>query len=149
MSILKIRFSTILIILGLLSCSACNITRIEKKGYIFDSSGYETLQEGVSTKERVLRMMGSPTIISNLSNQELWIYYHEDVKELLFFKPEIISRTVIALKFNQQQTLSELKSYDLSSEESLTFTKETTEAKNLNEGWFKKIFGNVGQVRPF
>ncbi len=116
---------------------------------MFDSSGYETLQEGVTTKDRVLRIMGSPTIVSDLSNEELWLYYHEDVKELLFFKPKVISRTVIALKFDNQQTIKELKNYDLSSEEKLTFSTDYTKAQNHDEGFFKKIFGNIGQIRPF
>ncbi len=149
MSALKIKILPFCLILSLLICSACNITRIDKKGYMFDSSGYETLQEGVTTKQRVLMMMGSPTIISDLSDEELWIYYHEDVKELLFFKPKVISRTIIALKFDDQQTIKQLKSYDLSSEENLAFSKDSTKTQDRDEGFFKKIFGNVGQVRPF
>jgi outer membrane protein assembly factor BamE (lipoprotein component of BamABCDE complex) len=149
MSALKIKLLPLCLIFALLICSSCNITRIEKKGYMFDSSGYETLQEGVTTKQRVLMLMGSPTIISDLSNEELWIYYHEDVKELLFFKPKIISRTIIALKFDDQQTIKQLKSYDLSSEENLAFNTDFTAIQNRDEGFFKKVFGNVGQVRPF
>ena len=149
MSILKIKLPPICFIFFLLICSSCGITRIEKNGYIFDSSGYETLQEGVTTKQRVLTMMGSPTVISSPSDQELWIYYHEDVRELLFFKPKIISRKIIALKFDDQQTIKELKDYDLSSEKDLTFNTNSTESQDRSEGFFKKIFGNIGKVRPF
>jgi outer membrane protein assembly factor BamE (lipoprotein component of BamABCDE complex) len=149
MSALKIKLLPLFFIFTLLICCSCNITRIDKRGYMFDSSGYETLQEGVTTKQRVLTMMGSPTIISDLSDEELWIYYHEDVKELLFFKPKVINRTIIALTFDDQQTVKQLKSYDLSAEENLAFSKDFTKIQNRDEGFFKKIFGNVGQVRPF
>lgn len=126
--------------------SACS--RVNKHGYMMDLVEHDLLQKGVTTKERVLRIMGSPTIISDIDDEETWIYFAEDVKLLLFFKPKPVSRDIIALKFDDSQTISELERYSLGNETDLHFTDEYTKVKSNKSGFFKSIFSNIGQVRP-
>lgn len=128
--------------------NAC-ASRLEKHGYMFDLSDHETLQEGVTTKERVLRIMGSPTIISNLDSDEAWIYYSEDVRHFLFFNPDATSRNLLTVRFDHSGAISELKRIDLAMEEkSLEFIPAYTMVDSHKIGFFKSIFSNVGQVKP-
>lgn len=132
----------------LIALNAC-VSRVEKHGYMFDLSDHDMLQEGITTKEKVLRIMGSPTLVSNLDSDEAWIYYSEDVKHFLFFNPDIMSRTVVVLRFNSSDTLRELKRIDLASEEkNLEFVSDYTAVDSHKVGFFKSIFSNVGQVKP-
>ncbi len=119
----------------------------QKHGYAFDLSDYQMLQEGVTTRENVLRFMGSPTIISNLTD-ESWIYYSENVENLLFFIPDTKERMILSLKFDGRGILSSLEKFDLSDEKKeLSFTSKYTEVESNKIGFFKSIFSNVGQVR--
>lgn len=132
----------------LIALNAC-VTRVEKHGYMFDLSNPEMLQEGITSKERVVKIMGSPTITANLDNEDAWIYYAENVERFLFFKPKIISRDVLVLRFDKANTIKELKKVSLSDEDkNLDFLTEYTAVDSHKVGFIKSFFSNVGQVKP-
>lgn len=116
-------------------------------GYLFDQSDYQLVQEGVTSKERVLKIMGSPTLISNLDDDETWIYYSEKVERTLFFIPDIKERTIFTLKFDKSETVRSVDRLDLSDEKKMNFASQYTEVNSNKIGFFKSIFSNVGQVK--
>lgn len=135
----------ILLSISLSSCLASS----EKHGYMFDLSDHELLQEGVSSKETVTKLMGSPTIISDISMPESWIYYSEEVEKFLFFLPKITSRNILVITFDNTNSIKNLRKFDLSNnDEKLKFTSQYTKVISSEAGFFKSIFSNIGQVRP-
>jgi outer membrane protein assembly factor BamE (lipoprotein component of BamABCDE complex) len=135
-------------LIALLMIASC-VSRIEKHGYMFEMSDYEMVKEGVTSKERVLNLMGSPTIIESNFNEDLWIYFSEDVRHFLFFKPKPISRKIVVLDFDELGVVKKIDQYLLRDEnKKFAFSKETTPVKDHNHGWFKSIYSNVGQVKP-
>lgn len=135
-----------LVFITLFSTSCIN--NYEKRGYAFELSDYHLLQEGISSKETVLKTMGSPTIISDFNSEETWIYYSEEVNKVLFFIPKVTTRNVLAINFDNSETISKLEKFDLSNENSrFIFEKNYTQIKSRKTGFFKSIFGNIGQVR--
>ncbi len=134
--------TTLLAIIFLTSCS-----QVEKRGYSFELSDYQNLREGMSDKNNTLDAMGYPTISSVSNDGEFWIYYSEDVKKLLFFKPEILDRKIITIAFDNKQNIKKINSYSLKDQNSITFNSDYTEVENTKVSWWKEIFGNIGQVR--
>ncbi len=131
----------------LLVASSC-VSRVDKHGFMFEFSDHEMLQEGVTTRERVLKMMGSPTLISDLDQDEVWIYFSEDLKRFLFFKPKIIERNVLVIRF-KADTIKELKKLTLKDEaQKLDFVSDYTVVNGHKAGFLKSIFSNVGQIKP-
>ncbi len=140
------RLKFLIIILAFVT-SSC-ISRVDKHGFMFEFSDHELLQEGVTTKERVLKMMGSPTLVSEFDDQESWIYFSEDIKNFLFFKPKVVQRKILLLRF-KDDAISTLKTFDLSNEsKNLKFVSEFTVVDSHKTGFFKSIFSNVGQIKP-
>ncbi len=139
----KKNFICLLLLIALASC----ISRTNKHGYMFDLSDHDQLKEEITTKDVVLRIMGSPTLVADFSDEETWIYFAEDVKSLLFFKPTIASRAIISIKFNND-VIKELQRFDLSNQSDLEFATNYTEVKSNQIGFFKSIFSNIGQVKP-
>ena len=140
------RLKFLIIILAFVT-SSC-ISRVDKHGFMFEFSDHELLQEGVTTKERVLKMMGSPTLVSEFDDQESWIYFSEDIKNFLFFKPKVAQRKILLLRF-KDDAISTLKTFDLSNEsKNLKFVSEFTVVDSHKTGFFKSIFSNVGQIKP-
>ena len=131
----------------LIALNAC-VSKLDKRGYMFDMSDHNLLQEGITSKERVLKIMGSPTLISDLDSDEAWIYYAEDLKRLLFFKPDIISRDVLVVRFNEVGTIRELGRINLNDEEKkLQFAANFTNVESRKIGFLKSLFSNVGQIK--
>ena len=138
----------ILIIFLLIALSSC-LSRVEKRGYAFDLSDFQLLQEGVTTKERAIKIMGSPTMVSDFDDSETWIYFAEDLKFLLFFQPEIISRNVMVLRFDEENNLKELRNIDLATEvKNLNFASNYTAVESHNVSLLKSFFSNVGAIKP-
>lgn len=133
----------IFLIINLTSC----IKNPYRTGYLFDLSDHQLVQEGITSKERVLKIMGSPTIISNL-DEETWIYYSEDSVKVLFFIPDIKERTILTFKFDKSEIVKDLERFNLSDEnQQMKFTSQYTEVSSNKIGFFKSIFSNVGQVK--
>jgi outer membrane protein assembly factor BamE (lipoprotein component of BamABCDE complex) len=146
-NLLQVKNFFLIIFLSIM-LSSC-LSRVEKRGYIFDVADYELLQEGITSKDRVIKILGSPTLISDLDDKEAWIYYAEETKLLLFFKPKIISRNILVIRFDEENTLEELKKIDLSAEEKkLIFATDFTAVESHKDSLFKSFFSNVGSVKP-
>jgi outer membrane protein assembly factor BamE (lipoprotein component of BamABCDE complex) len=131
----------------ILILSSC-VSRLEKHGYMFDMSDHEMVQEGVTSKDRVLTMMGSPTLVTNFDD-EVWIYYSEDVRHFLFFDPKIVDRKIMVLRFDKNNLVSELKNFGLDDDKKdLKFAENKTPVSDHERGIFKSFFANVGQIKP-
>lgn len=132
-------------IILIIATSSC-ISRVENFGYIADDSDYASLQEGVSTKDRVRMIMGSPTLVTDFNKDTSWIYYSEKTDRFLFFKPKIIEREIILMRFDDN-ILRKLKKVDLAQGEGkLKFSSKETKVSSHKTGFFKSIFSNIGQV---
>lgn len=136
-----------IIILSLLALSSC-LSKPESHGYTFEGINLEQLQEQITSKERVLKVMGSPSLISDLDNEEAWIYYSENTEGFLFFRPKVTERNVLVLRFDESETLKELQKLSFENEEKkLQFVSNHTKVETRKIGFFKAIFSNVGQVK--
>ena len=139
-------FKLYLAIFCALFISSCS--QIEKRGYSFELSGYEELHENIHNKEDVKKLMGYPTFTDyNENGNETWFYYSEEVKNLLFFRPKILSRQITSIKFGKNQIISQITNYDLEDEKELKFSQNLTPVKINEKRWWQKIFGNIGSVR--
>jgi outer membrane protein assembly factor BamE (lipoprotein component of BamABCDE complex) len=133
--------------LSLIFLTSC-IIQNEKRGYSFELSDYQLTKEGVSNQEMIIKMMGSPTFVSEGSdNKELWVYFSEDVRKLLFFKPKILDRKIMTISFDDSGTASKINNYSLNDENNVKFASEFTEVQSNKKSFWSQIFGNIGQVR--
>ena len=135
------------IALSILITSLISCGQIEKKGYSFELSDYKLLKENVDDKNDALNFMGYPSFISEVNQKELWVYYSEDMKKVLFFKPEILDRKIITISFKEQNSVEAIKNYNLKNQTSIKFNNNYTDVVNREKGWWSQIFGNIGQVK--
>lgn len=143
----KSKFYIFCLIAMFLLLESC-VSRVDKRGYMFEMSDYEFLEEGVTNKEQALQIMGSSTFSSYLAEDEVWFYYSEDVRNLLFFKPKIISRKVVSLTFDESNTLFKIQEYDLAAQKNFSPNSDLTKVESNKIGFFKAIFSNIGIVTP-
>lgn len=123
------------------------ISNIDKHGYMFDLVDINFIEEGVTTKDKLLRGFGSPTYISYLGRNEVWLYFYEKTDRVLFFKPKILDRKILLVNFKGGDTVRKIKKFDLGSEDkNFNFNEKYTKVESQEEGFFEALFGNVGQV---
>lgn len=128
--------------------SSC-VSRVEKSGYMFEMSNFESLSKGISSKLDVLKAMGNPTIGNENEENKDWIYYSEEIKHFLFFMPKVTSREIVVLKFNEENLLATIQKYDLEDQDhNFDFHSYQTIVKTNKPNLFKDLFGNLGKVNP-
>ena len=137
----------ILPILFLIIFTTSCLSRIENKGYSFNLTDYE-VKKGLSSKEEVSKNMGSPTLINYIDDKIFWIYFEEEVRKLLFLKPKILKRKILLITFDKNNIVKDLKHYNIKDENNIKFSHNTTKVKEIEEGFFSDLFGNIGQVAP-
>tara|TARA_B110000259_G_scaffold188484_1_gene248041 strand:+ start:8257 stop:8688 length:432 start_codon:yes stop_codon:yes gene_type:complete len=132
----------------LLLTSSC-LSRIDKEGYSFDLSDHKMIKEEISSKEEVRNVMGSPTILSFIGKDPIWIYMSQTKKRLLFFKPNIVDRKIMVIKFGKKQKFVEkIDFYDLDNENKIKYISDYTKVDNPNKNIFSEFFGNIGKISP-
>jgi outer membrane protein assembly factor BamE (lipoprotein component of BamABCDE complex) len=124
------KYSSILLILILSSCNP-----IEKRGYAFELSDYEMLNEEINDKNDVLNFMGYPSLVSEIKNEELWVYYSEDVRNFLFFHPKILERKIMTISFDAQNVIDKIGNYDLEDQSNIKFNKKYTKVESQKKYW--------------
>ena len=106
---MKFLFITLILSMVLTSCKF----RIDKSGFLFENIDTNFIQKDITSKNSLLKNMGSPSIITWIEDDEYWIYYSEQIKHILFMKPSIIDRNIIVLKFNPEDRVDYYKKLDL------------------------------------
>ncbi len=91
--------------------------------------------------------MGQPSFISETDQKEFWVYYSEDIKKFLFFKPEAIDRKIVTITFNNKNIVENIKTFDLKDQNLININPNYTEVASQKKSWWSQIFGNIGQVR--
>jgi outer membrane protein assembly factor BamE (lipoprotein component of BamABCDE complex) len=127
---------------------ACSF-RVEKSGYMFDNNDIDFIKKGVTSKTTLLKSLGTPTIVSQIDDKELWIYYSENTKHILFFKPTIIDRDILLLKFDEESRVDDIKKLDLKDEDrQYFFNQNKTFVQGHKNNLFKSIYENIGSIIP-
>ena len=142
---MKFLFFTIIALLTLSSCKM----RVEKSGFLFDNIDTNFIQKDITSKNSLLKNMGSPSVITWVEDNEYWIYYAENIKRVLFMKPSIIERDVIVLGFNQDDRVNYYKKLNLDNEDNkFFFNINKTYVEGHKTNFIKDIFSNLGSIKP-
>ena len=116
---------------------------------MFENTDINIIKKGVTSKNTLLNAFGSPTIISFYNDKEVWIYYSENIKHILFFKPKVIEREALVIKFDNEDRVSNIKKIDLGDEDrEFFFNQNRTFVKSHKNNFFKSIYENIGSIRP-
>ena len=128
--------------------SACAF-KVDKSGYMFENTDMNIIKKGVTSKNTLLTAFGSPTITSFYNDKEVWIYYSENIKHILFFKPKVIEREALVIKFDNEERVSSIKKIDLEDEDrEFFFNQNKTFVESHKSNFFKSIYENIGSIRP-
>jgi outer membrane protein assembly factor BamE (lipoprotein component of BamABCDE complex) len=140
------KFLTFLLVF--LIISACSF-RVDKSGYMFENSDIDFIKKGVTSKNTILKSLGSPTIMSQIDSKESWIYYSENIKHILFFKPTVINRNILILKFDEENRVNYVKKLDIEDEDKrYFFNQNKTFVEGHKNNLFKIIYENIGSIMP-
>ena len=98
---------------------------------------------GKTTKTSARKILGEPSIVDGKRDQT-WIYFRQKTKKTAFFKPDVISRTVIVLNFRDSGILKSKDSYSLEDSRIIEISSNKVVSGGRKLTMLQQIFGNMG-----
>jgi outer membrane protein assembly factor BamE (lipoprotein component of BamABCDE complex) len=120
---------------------------VESRGYTLEEANINQLQPKVSTKDDVLRVLGTPSSKSYFGN-DTWFYISSKAEKVAFMNAKTIEQHVIGIEFNEAGTITSLQQYSLSDARKVQFAKESTPTEGSDLTAVGQILGNVGRFNP-
>lgn len=108
-------------------------------------SRLEQIVVGQSTKRDVAGAIGTPSTLGAFDDN-IWYYMSQRKESYAFYEPEVVEHKVLAMYFNENGVLQEIKTYD---EEALTevdYRDKVTPTSGRTMSLFEQLFGNFGNV---
>jgi outer membrane protein assembly factor BamE (lipoprotein component of BamABCDE complex) len=133
-------FAACLLLVGLGACSPT----VNNRGQLVDPDRLALIKAGESTREDVIRELGSPTQISTFDENK-WYYFGRTTKQYSFFNPEVIQQKAIVVAFNDIGTVPELKELDPADAQEVSPSDRRTPTYGHETTILEQLVGNLGQ----
>jgi len=140
------RLASLLVIASLALAAACT-AQYRSHGYIPPAEDLEKLVVGVDTRATVDDVIGPPSVSGLLSGGDYY-YVRSRFREYGARAPQVIDRTVLAISFNENDTIRNIEAFGLEDGNVVPLTRRVTDSSVMGNGFLRQIFGNFGNIDP-
>lgn len=130
------------LIISLALVSACTPTQ-STRGNLVEDFRMSEITPGVSTRNNVLKSLGSPTTIAPFDDN-VWYYIGQKMEKKGIFDPEVKEERVIAVAFNEEgivDTMEEINSERIN----VPKVRDKTHTGGNEITIMEQLLGNVGR----
>ena len=113
-------------------------------GYIPDEEALQRVRPGTSTRASVGELMGSPTAAAGFKD-ETWYYITQRAEQVAFLRPDVKARDVIAITFDADGIVADVRRYTLEDGREIAFNDRTTPTRGKELTVLEQFFGNLGR----
>ncbi len=136
-------FALILVAAALLSTTAC-APKIAQRGQLVDPEQLAKVETGISTREDVAKLLGSPTQVATF-DEKTWYYFGRTTKQTSFFDPEVTDQRAVEIHFDDAGVVTEVKTLDPSQTTEISPVARHTPTYGRETTFFEQLVGNIGQ----
>ena len=111
-------------IVGLMACAPV----ISQRGYLPDTEMESAIKAGTDTKNTVQSRLGYASTTATFGNDS-WYYISATEKQVAFFTPTILKRSITAVYFDQNNKVTSVRHYGLADGHVISFEKRETPAR--------------------
>jgi outer membrane protein assembly factor BamE (lipoprotein component of BamABCDE complex) len=131
--------------LGLLlpALAACS-EEVDVRGNLPDAKTIASIKPGQSTRAQVESTLGTPSSVATF-DKETWYYIGGRVKTVSFFKPELLERRVIAVRFDKSGVVHDIHQLDAADGKSVALVERETPTKGKELTVLQQLIGNIGR----
>jgi outer membrane protein assembly factor BamE (lipoprotein component of BamABCDE complex) len=119
------RFPVVILSVGLLlSCTPV----VNQRGYLPDPVGEAAIKVGADTKTTVQDRLGDPSTQATFGG-DVWYYISSVEKQISFFDPRVENRSVMAVHFDKDGKVANIRHYGLRDGHVIALENRETPAK--------------------
>jgi outer membrane protein assembly factor BamE (lipoprotein component of BamABCDE complex) len=112
---------------------------ISQRGYLEDPNTEANIATGVDTKATIESKLGDPSTQA-IFGGEAWYYVSTVEKQVAFFNPIIESRKILAVYFDGDGKVADLKHYSLEDGHVIAFESRQTKTRGREMTFLQQLF---------
>ncbi len=109
------------------------------RGYLPDPDAEAAIGVGKDTKTSVQQRLGFPSTEATF-NADAWYYISSIEKEIAFFRPTVQSRAILAVYFDKDGKVTDIKHYTLRDGHVVAFETRETPTKGKELTFLQQLF---------
>jgi outer membrane protein assembly factor BamE (lipoprotein component of BamABCDE complex) len=114
-------------------------------GYAPQVLELQQVEAGIDTRGSVQRRLGQPSAYSTFES-DVWYYVSSRVEKFAFYRPEVIERTVVVVRFDENGLVDSTSRFGLEDGAVVDLITNTTPTYGRELTILQQIFGNIGRV---
>jgi outer membrane protein assembly factor BamE (lipoprotein component of BamABCDE complex) len=119
-------------------------TSVEQRGNLPTPEKLAEIQPGVTSKEEVVKILGSPSSISIFSDKS-WYYISRRTGQIAFFDPDVIDQQVYIVNFDDQGIVKTVDHKGVQDAKAIDPVPRATPAPGRELTFLEQVIGNVGK----
>lgn len=120
---------------------------VERRGYIADSQALSEIEVGMDNEESVRQILGTPSTEAPfvIDGRKAWYYISTTTERRAFFQPVAVERSVLAVYFDENQKLTDMRRYGLEDGQVVDIVSRKTPTRGKELSLLGQLFGNIGR----
>ena len=112
---------------------------ISQRGYVQNLDAEAGVAVGIDTKTTIEQKLGDPSVQAAFG-ADGWYYISQREKEIAFFTPTVLSRQVLAVYFDKDGKVTDMKHYALEDGNVVAFESRTTPTRGREITFLQQLF---------
>ena len=118
---------------------------VENRGYVFDEKLLDQIKVNETISNDVMDILGSPSTTSAI-DASTWYYIYSKAETVAFYHPTVTDRRVLAVSFDNDNKVNNLKYYGLEEGKIISYVDRTTPTRGRELTVLQQLFGNLGRL---
>lgn len=123
--------------------AACS-PMVANHGHHLDERALAQLQPGQTSREQVLRTLGSPSATATF-DQDTWYYIQQRKERSSFYQDELVDQKVVAVHFDERGILRAVDRRGLDDANDVTPVADATPTHGTEMSVVQQFLGNIGR----
>lgn len=123
--------------------AGCNTSEVLTQGYVVDYQALELVPPG-SSKDQVLLTLGTPTTQADYGSQAFYYISQKRVRKAMFLKPRLVEQSILAVYFDDDETVTSLANYTLEDGVVFDTITRTTPTGGREETFLSRVLSSTG-----
>lgn len=130
-------------VLALAAVAGCTVKE-SQHGHQMPQGIVSALQEPNVTQDQVVRMLGTPSSESAF-DPGTWYYISEVQQGVAFFRPDVVERSVLILRFDNSRRLDSISTLSKEDGAEVTLVSRETPTEGHRLNLLEQLIGNIGR----
>ena len=116
----------------------------DQRGHLPDPDRLAEIKPGATTKEQVVKILGSPSSASTFDD-DVWYYISRKTKQVAFFSPTILDQQVYIVDFDNRGVVRNVDHRSMADGAAITPAPGATPAPGRELTFLEQLVGNLGK----